>query len=62
MVYKFEYDLAGNYIRAAVIKWNFAGAFHLWFGQAKLPGNLQRVTSSQNMQLVRGRLQVELAF
>lgn len=52
VVYKFEYDLTGNYIRDAAIKWNFAGKFRLWFGQAKLPGNIQRVTSSQNMQLV----------
>jgi len=52
LVYKLEYDLAGNYIRDAVIKWNFAGQFHLWFGQAKLPGNIQRITSSQTMQLV----------
>ena len=52
LVYKLEYDLAGNYIRDAVIKWNFARKFHLWFGQAKLPGNLQRLISSQSMQLV----------
>jgi hypothetical protein len=52
LVYKFEYDLVGNYIRDAVVKWNFAGNFKLWFGQAKLPGNFQRVVSSQSMQLV----------
>lgn len=52
LVYKFEYDLVGGYIRDAAIKWNFAGNFRLWFGQAKLPGNLQRVVSSQSMQLV----------
>lgn len=52
LVYKFEYDLVGGYIRDAAIKWNFAGNFGLWFGQAKLPGNLQRVVSSQSMQLV----------
>lgn len=52
VVYKFEYDLVGGYIRDAAIKWNFAGNFKLWFGQAKLPGNIQRVTSSQSMQLV----------
>lgn len=52
VVYKFEFDLVGGYIRDAALKWNFAGRFNLWFGQAKLPGNRQRVVSSQNMELV----------
>lgn len=52
LVYKFEYDLVGGYIRDAAIKWNFAGKFNLWFGQAKLPGNRQRVVSSQKLNLV----------
>ena len=36
----------------AVLKWNFAGNFYLWFGQTKLPGNRQRVISSQKLQFV----------
>ncbi|MBT8181897.1 MAG: OprO/OprP family phosphate-selective porin [Eudoraea sp.] len=36
----------------AVIKWNFYGNFVLWAGQTKLPGNIERVISSGNLQLV----------
>jgi hypothetical protein len=36
----------------AVLKWNFAGNFDLWFGQTKLPGNRERVVSSQRLQFV----------
>ncbi len=36
----------------AVLKWNFAGNFYLWFGQTKLPGNRERVVSSQKLQFV----------
>lgn len=36
----------------AVIKWNFAKNFELWAGQTKLPGNVERVVSSANLQLV----------
>lgn len=36
----------------AVIKWNFCGNFSLWFGQTKLPGNVERVVSSQKLQFV----------
>lgn len=43
---------APNIIRDAVLKWNFAGNFNLWFGQTKLPGNRQRVISSQKLQFV----------
>jgi phosphate-selective porin OprO and OprP len=35
----------------AVAKWNFAENFSLWFGQAKLPGNRERVISSQTCSL-----------
>lgn len=35
----------------AVLKWNFYENFELWAGQAKLPGNLERVVSSANLQL-----------
>ena len=39
-------------IMDAVIMWNFYGNFVLWAGQTKLPGNIERVISSGNMQLV----------
>ena len=41
-----------RYILDAVIKWNFYQNFVLWVGQTKLPGNVERVVSSANMQLV----------
>ncbi len=36
----------------AVLKWNFIGNFTLWLGQAKLPGNRERVISSGDLQQV----------
>ena len=36
----------------AVIMWNFYKNFVLWAGQTKLPGNLERVISSGDLQLV----------
>ena len=39
-------------IMDAVVMWNFYGNFVLWAGQTKLPGNIERVISSGNMQLV----------
>ncbi|MDC7994769.1 porin [Altibacter sp. HG106] len=36
----------------AVVKWNFYENFELWVGQTKLPGNVERVVSSANMQLI----------
>lgn len=64
--YKFELGLSnrdmsgtsqytGNtprFIMDAVVKWNFYENFVLWVGQTKLPGNIERVISSGNMQLV----------
>ncbi len=48
---------APRYILDAVIKWNFYKNFTLWAGQTKLPGNVERVISSANLQLVdRSRL------
>lgn len=41
-----------RYILDAVIMWNFAGNWELWAGQTKLPGNLERVVSSANLQLI----------
>lgn len=43
---------APRYILDAVVKWNFYENFVLWFGQTKLPGNIERVISSGNLQLV----------
>lgn len=48
---------APRYVLDAVIKWNFYKNFTLWAGQTKLPGNVERVISSANLQLVdRSRL------
>ena len=64
--YKMEFGLSNNdmsganvftknsprYILDAIIKWKFAPGFELWAGQTKLPGNVERVISSANLQLV----------
>ena len=41
-----------RYILDAVIMWNFHENFELWAGQTKLPGNVERVISSANLQLI----------
>ncbi len=41
-----------RYILDAVIMWNFYGNWELWAGQTKLPGNVERVVSSANLQLI----------
>lgn len=41
-----------RYILDAVIMWNFYGNWELWAGQTKLPGNVERVASSANLQLI----------
>ena len=41
-----------RYILDAVVMWNFYGNFELWAGQTKLPGNIERVISSGNLQQV----------
>lgn len=41
-----------RYILDAVVMWNFHENFELWFGQTKLPGNIERVISSGNLQQV----------
>lgn len=43
---------APRYILDAVIMWNFHENFELWVGQTKLPGNIERVISSGNLQQV----------
>lgn len=41
-----------RYILDAVIMWNFAKNWELWAGQTKLPGNVERVVSSGDLQLI----------
>jgi len=43
---------ANRIILDAVVKWHFAKNTSLWFGQTKLPGNRERVISSQQLQFV----------
>ncbi|MCK0190495.1 porin [Arenibacter sp. F20364] len=43
---------APRYILDAVVMWNFYQNFTLWVGQTKLPGNIERVISSGNLQMV----------
>ena len=77
IVYKIElgmsnHDLSGAHestkyaprlVLDAVIKWNFVENFVVWFGQTKLPGNLERVISSANLQLVdRSRVNKEFTL
>ena len=41
-----------NIVLDAVAKWNFAKNWSVWFGQTKLPGNKERLISSQKLQFV----------
>ncbi|MBC2838410.1 porin [Robiginitalea sp. SC105] len=41
-----------RFVMDAVVKWNFYENFVLWAGQTKLPGNVERVISSGDLQLV----------
>lgn len=43
---------AARLLLDAVLKWNFTRNFTVWFGQTKLPGNRERVVSSQKLQFV----------
>jgi hypothetical protein len=66
LIYKLELglanrDIAGanefnnftpNYILDAVLRWNFYKNFELWVGQTKLPGNIERVISSGDLELI----------
>ncbi len=47
---------APRYIYDAVVMWNFYQNFELWFGQTKLPGNIERVISSGDLQQVNRSL------
>lgn len=44
--------LTSSLILDAVIKWHFKPNWSLWIGQTKLPGNRERVISSQQLQFV----------
>lgn len=39
-------------LRDAVLQWTFLQGTTVWFGQAKLPGNRERVVSSANLEFV----------
>jgi phosphate-selective porin OprO/OprP len=39
-------------LRDAVLQWTFLPGTTVWFGQAKLPGNRERVVSSANLEFV----------
>ncbi|MFK7951933.1 MAG: porin, partial [Ekhidna sp.] len=41
-----------NIVLDAVMKWGFSEGWSLWWGQTKLPGNRERVISSQKLQFV----------
>ena len=41
-----------NIVLDAYLMWHFAKNWQLWAGQTKLPGNRERVISSQNLQFV----------
>ena len=56
-----EMGNASNLVLDAYADWNFYKGWTLRFGQAKLPGNIERVISSANMQLVDRSL-VNAAF
>ncbi|MCB9051840.1 MAG: hypothetical protein H6556_20585 [Lewinellaceae bacterium] len=50
-----DFDQSGGapkIILDAVVKWKFHKNFELWAGQTKLPGNRERVVSSQALQFV----------
>lgn len=50
--YKIEHDLLNGVTYDAVIKYNFWKNVEIWAGQTKLPGNRERVISSQQLQFV----------
>ena len=47
-----NFNAASSIVLDAVLKWRFAKHTELWFGQTKLPGNRERVISSQKLQFV----------
>ena len=49
---KTEFGNTANIILDAVLKYHINSHWSLWFGQTKLPGNRERVFSSQKLQFV----------
>ena len=47
-----ETNNTANVILDAVLKYEFSPGWEVWFGQTKLPGNRERVISSQKLQFV----------
>jgi hypothetical protein len=47
-----EANNTSNFILDAFVQYKVAGNLELWIGQTKLPGNRERVVSSQNLQFV----------
>ncbi|KYG82209.1 hypothetical protein MB14_01950 [Roseivirga ehrenbergii] len=47
-----EHSNTSRFIYDAVLKWQFSKNWSIWAGQTKLPGNRERVISSQKMQFV----------
>ncbi len=47
-----EMGNTANIVLDALVRWRFANGWELWAGQTKLPGNRERVVSSQNLQFV----------
>lgn len=45
-------NTGANIVLDAVVKWHFIKNWSLWMGQTKLPGNRERVISSQQLQFV----------
>lgn len=43
---------APRFLLDAVLMWNFYEHFELWAGQTKLPGNIERVISSGNLEFI----------
>ena len=47
-----QHGFTSRIILDAVLKWSFHSNWSLWVGQTKLPGNRERVISSQKLQFV----------
>lgn len=54
--YEYQYDYLSSETFDAIVKWNFAGNFDLWIGQAILPNHRDRHISSQKLQFVERSL------
>jgi hypothetical protein len=50
--FKIEHDVLNGVTYDAVVKYNFYKGMEIWAGQTKLPGNRERVISSQQLQFV----------